>query len=61
MDGGKRGPVPRKLRLTKSERKHLRRMIRRYTLPYRDVLRARIVLALDEDPCVTTGGVHTEY
>lgn len=50
----KRGPPPeRRLRLTRSERKQLRRWIRKYSLPYRKVMRAKIILRLDVDPCVS--------
>lgn len=53
MGGGSRGPAARRLRLKKAERKKLRRLIRRYNLPYRQIIRAKLVLALDEDPCVS--------
>ncbi len=38
--------------LSRSERKKLRRVGRCSLRPYREVIRARIVLTLDEDPCV---------
>ena len=41
-----------RLRLTPTDRKKLRRTCRRYGAPYRDVLRAKIILQLNDDPCV---------
>ena len=49
----RRGPPPeRRLRLTRSERKQLRRWVRRYSLPYRQVMRAKLILQLNVDPSV---------
>lgn len=49
----KRGPAPLyQIRLTPSEGKKLRRICRRYTLPYRVVQRARMILLLDKNPCI---------
>ena len=46
------GPQPRRVRLTTSEAKHLRRTVRRHSRPHREVLRAKIILQLDANPCV---------
>jgi transposase len=42
----------RRIRLTPAERKKLRRICRRYSLSYRCVTRAKLILQLDADPCV---------
>ena len=49
-----RGPPPkRRIDLSRSERKLLRQTVRQHTESHRAVLRARIILYLYEDPCVT--------
>lgn len=51
----KRRGVPPKLRLklTAAQRQGLEEIARRYAGPHREVVRARILLALDMDPCVS--------
>lgn len=49
----RRGPEPWfRIMLTRSERKKLRRMCRRYSLPHREVVRAKMILLLDDTPVV---------
>ena len=50
--GDRRGPAGQRINLTRSERKKLRKVIRKQTAPHRDVLRAKLLLQLDNDPCV---------
>jgi transposase len=38
--------------LSRSERKQLRRIVRRYACPYRVVVRAKLILQLYKDPCI---------
>lgn len=61
----RRGPAPiRRIRLTPTERKKLRRSVRRHSRPHREVVRARLLLELDANPCVAlaarTVGVDTK-
>jgi len=41
------------IKLRKAERRQLRWTSRSYGLPFREVLRARIILVLEQDPCVS--------
>ena len=49
----RQGPAAtRRIFLKASERKKLRRVCRRYSFPYRMVIRAKVILQLNVDPCV---------
>jgi transposase len=52
--GGHRGPKAVRVILDKAQREHLKRDARRRGMPYGVVVRARIVLELSGDPCITT-------
>lgn len=47
------GPKPREIRLKKKVRRKLQAMARRYQGRSLEVLRAKAILALDQDPCVS--------
>lgn len=50
----RRGPAPSfRISLRRSERKKLRCICRKYTRPHREILRAQIILQLDETPCLS--------
>ena len=49
----RRGPDPAfRISLTRSEGKKLRGICRKYSRPHREVLRAKLILHLDENPCL---------
>lgn len=49
----RKGPAPSiRISLTRAEGKKLRRIIRKYSSSHRAVLRAKLIMQLDEDPCV---------
>lgn len=53
MEKRRRGFAAKEVRLSGRERKSLLKITRHYGRPYREVLRARIVLTLAQDPCVS--------
>ncbi len=60
MQEERRGRRPRPVRLTARERKQLLEIAGQYGRPYREVLRARILLVLERDPCVSAAARRLE-
>ncbi len=60
MQEERRGRRPRPVRLTARERKQLLVIAGQYGRPYREVLRARILLVLERDPCVSAAARRLE-
>jgi len=49
----RKGPAPSsRIFLTRSERKNLRNICRQYTRPYREIFRAKLILELNDNPCI---------
>ena len=60
MQEERRGRRPRPVRLTARERKQLLEIAGQYGRPYCEVLRARILLVLERDPCVSAAARRLE-
>ena len=56
----RRGRQPRRVRLTSTERRELTEAAGQYGRPHREVLRARILLTLERDPCVSAAARRLE-
>lgn len=60
MQTKRRGRQPRQVRLTWRERRELTEVASQYGRPHREVLRARILLTLERDPCVVAAARRLE-
>ena len=60
MQEERRGRRPRPVRLTARERKELLEIAGHYGRPHREVLRARILLVLERNPCVSAAAQRLE-